>query len=295
MENNRTDRILFIINPGSGTNKIDWPEAIRNYFTKLDESIKLFELQKNSKPAEIRQLIDSFRADRVIAVGGDGTVNLVAQAVLQTNIPVGILPAGSANGMAKELGIPVDTEKALEIAVNGDSQLIHAIKINNQLSLHLSDLGFNAYVVKKFKSYNKRGMWSYVKAAWKVISLHRRMWVEIKTDEATFRRHAIMVVIANATKYGSGATINPDGRLDDDVFEVVVIKRVSFVQAFRVLVLNKPYDPKHSEVFRTRSLEIKTHPMHFQADGEYLGKVQRVEATIVEKALNMIIPRKENS
>src|SRR5688572_4798818 len=124
MEPNKSARLLFIINAGAGTNKIDWTEAIRNYFTKLDESIKLFELHKDCKSEEIRQLIESFKADRVIAVGGDGTVNLVAQAVLQTNIPVGILPAGSANGMAKELGIPLDPDKALEIAVNGDSQVI---------------------------------------------------------------------------------------------------------------------------------------------------------------------------
>ncbi len=290
MDGKTGQRLLFIINPGSGTGKINWPEEIRNYFTNLPDSVKLFDLPAKCRQEEIKDLIASFKPDRVIAVGGDGTVNLVAGAVIGTETAMGILPAGSANGMAKELGIPAEPGKAIEVAVNAGTRKIHAVRINDRLSIHLSDLGFNAYVVKKFKSYKKRGMLSYLKAAWKVTWNQPRMTVHITTDGKEIRRHAIMVVIANATRYGSGGIINPDGKLDDDVFEVVVIKRVSFIQSFRMLALHLPYDPKHSEVFKTSSLLLQTKPMHFQVDGEYLGRVRRVEAKIIMDAIKIIVP-----
>ena len=105
-----------------------------------------------------------------------------------------------------------------------------------------------------------------------------------------------MVVIANGTRYGSGAIINPDGKLNDDVFEVIVIKRVSFIQSFNMLALHKPYDPNNSETFRTTSVTLETRPMHFQVDGEYLGKIRKVEAMILPDSIYVIVPdEKKNS
>jgi diacylglycerol kinase (ATP) len=290
MEDQTGQRILFIINPAAGARRTDWPEVIRNYFTKLKDTAELFELPESCKPELITGLIRSVRPDRVIAVGGDGTLNFVAGSMLGMEIPLGILPAGSANGLAKELGIPLDSVRSLDIALNGIPKKIHVLKINERLSLHLSDLGFNAYVVKKFKSFRKRGMWSYVKAAWQVMKYQLRIRVRIRTDTKEFSRNAIMVVIANGTTYGSGGIINPMGKLEDDVFEVIVVKRVSFIHCFRMLVLHKPYDPKNTETFQTRSLSISSYGRtHFQVDGEYIGRVDKVEAQIIPEALKIIV------
>jgi YegS/Rv2252/BmrU family lipid kinase len=290
MENEPGQRILFIINPASGTHKTDWSEEIRNYFTKLPHTTKLFELPEKCKPEEITGMIEIFKPTRIIAVGGDGTVNFVAGCLVGLPIPLGILPAGSANGMARELAIPDNPVKALDIAVKGQTKKIHAVKINGDLSIHLSDLGFNAYVVKKFKSYKKRGMWSYAKAAWQVIRHMVPERVTFVADDMKSVRRAIMIVIANGTQYGSGGKINPEGKLDDDVFEVVVIKRVSFIHSFRMLVLHRSYDPKHTETFKTRSFQLQSRwPMHFQVDGEYRGKTNKVEAGIIPGALEVIV------
>ena len=292
MNESPAQRLLFIINPASGTHKTDWQEEIRNYFTKLAHTIKLFELPEKCKKDEITALIQSFKPDRIIAVGGDGTINFIAKSIIGMEIPLGILPAGSANGMAKELGIPDDPQKALDIAVTGDTKKIHAVKVNGEISVHLSDLGFNAYVIKKFKSYKKRGMWSYVKAAWQVTKNHSPLKVKITIDNKQLTRYAIMVVIANGTRYGTGGIINPEGKLDDDVFEVIVVKRVSFIHCFRMLVIHRTYDPKHTETFKTQSVTLEPYKaMHFQVDGEYMGKVTKVEAGIVKDALTVIVSR----
>jgi YegS/Rv2252/BmrU family lipid kinase len=227
----------------------------------------------------------------VIAVGGDGTVKLAAQCLLNSIIPLGILPAGSANGMAKELNIPINITKALDVAVNGGTKKIHLVKINNELCIHLSDIGFNAFVVKKFEADHGRGMWGYIKAFWKVLWKRPVMQVKIHTDKEWVKRNAAMIVIANATKYGTGALINPNGKLDDEVFEIIVVKKVSVKEIFQMMFTHTPYDKRKIELFQTRSLHMQSRRRaHFQVDGEYLGKVNNIDATILPNALEVIIP-----
>ena len=282
-------KLLFIVNPGSGSNTTDWKLLIENYFRDKPQVAGVLQLDNPCLPQLVNDKIAAFKPDRVFAVGGDGTVKLVATCLINTNIPLGIIPAGSANGMAKELGIPDDTNKALEIGVNGHVKNIHLVKINDELCIHLGDIGFNAFVVKKFETGKGRGKWGYLKATWKVLWQQTKMLVEIKVDGNYVKRSASMVVIANATKYGSGALINPDGKLDDDVFEVIVIKKISIAEIYKMMVTHLSYDPLKTEVYQTKSLQIKSkRKAHFQVDGEYLGKVNDISATILPASLQMI-------
>ncbi|MDQ2721005.1 MAG: diacylglycerol kinase family lipid kinase [Bacteroidota bacterium] len=284
-------KLLFIINPGSGNNEPDWPKLIRDYFKPLTHTIELFYLPDPCDPEKIKQKINEYKPERVVAVGGDGTVKLAAQCLLKTCIPLGILPAGSANGMAKELEIPKNEEEALDLILNGETKKIHIIKINDELCIHLSDIGFNAFVVKKFETDHIRGMWGYMKATWKVLWNHPMMQVKIQTDNIVIKKNAAMIVIANATKYGTGALINPNGKLYDNVFEVIVIKKISVKEIFKMMVTHTPYDPEKTEIFQTSSLHIQSKKkVHFQVDGEYLGKVNNISATILLNAIEVIIP-----
>ena len=134
-------------------------------------------------------------------------------------------------------------------------------------------------------------MWGYIKAAWKVLWRNRRMQVSLSLDNQFIRREAGMVVLANASKYGTGALVNPKGELDDGLFEVIVMKRLAFSEIFKMMITHQPYDPKKVELFQTTSLIIESkHKVHFQVDGEYLGKINNVEADIKPAAFYIIVP-----
>lgn len=286
--------LLFIINPGSGKNTVDWPGEINSFFTGSSHTIELFELPESCDPSLIRKKIRESKAGRVIAVGGDGTVKLVAEFLVHSEKALGILPAGSANGLAKELGISTDPTEALQQCLSPHIKKIHLVKINDELCIHLSDIGFNAFVVKTFESQKGRGMWGYIKAAWKVLWRHPHMDIKIQSANEHIERKAAMVVIANATRYGSGAVINPLGRLDDDLFEVVIVKKVSFTEIFKMMVTHRPFDENKTEVFQTRSVAIRSRrKAHFQVDGEYLGKLAGISASIIPGALNVVSPEVE--
>jgi len=290
---NHRSKLLFIVNPGSGNSKTDWPKAITDYFESKPYDIELFKLPNPCEPETINARIKKAKPDKVIAVGGDGTVKLVAGCLLNTDTPLGILPAGSANGMAGEFAIPDDPVAALDIITAGIFKKIHLVRVNKELCIHLGDVGFNAFVVKKFEEENVRGMWGYVKAAWKVLWTNSRMNVEIMIDNEYIRRNAAMVVIANGTKYGNGVVINPKGSLEDQLFEVVIIRKVSFTEIFKMRFTHADFNEKKTELFQTSSLKIKSrHHLHFQLDGEYMGRVREVNAEIMADGLKVIVPEK---
>lgn len=282
-------KLLFIVNPGSGSDNIDFKTVISDFFKSLEHTFEIYQLTENCSPEQIKTAIDQSKAERVIAVGGDGTLKLVADLLKGTKTPIGIIPAGSANGMAKELGIPLNIDEALALTINGETKEIHAVIVNGELCIHLSDIGFNAYIVKKFDDLPQRGMWGYTKALWKALWSHHKMEVEFNIGKETICSEAAMVVIANATMYGTGVKINPDGKLDDDVFEVILVKKYSFMEIIKIRFTHLPFNPEKIESFQTKNLRIKTkNKVHFQVDGEYIGKVNTIEAQLLPAAITVI-------
>lgn len=284
-------KFLFIINKGAGSDTVDYKEIISEYFSALPHEFVLYELPENIEESALKKKIGFSAPDRIIAVGGDGTLKLVAQCLLKSDTPIGIIPGGSANGMAKELGIPLDPKEALDTVVNGKPKKIHVVMVNDELCIHLSDIGFNAYVIKKFDSLPDRGMWAYAKAAWQALRQHHKMEVSFYIEGEEICSEAAMVVIANATMYGTGVKINPEGKLDDDVFEIILVKKYSVLEIMKLKFTNLDFNPANIETFKTDKLTITSkHKAHFQVDGEYMGKVTTVKSYIVPDAIQVIVP-----
>jgi diacylglycerol kinase (ATP) len=293
MQNQAQLKIMFVINPISGgKEKHDWESSIRGFFKDKAHSMEFYLLTGKDDRSSIQHHIDRIQPDRVVAVGGDGTVKMLANILKETPIPLGILPAGSANGMARELQVPLQPEQALDVIINGECRKLDLIKINEEeICLHLSDLGLNALLVKYFEQSNKRGMWGYGKAVFKVLWNKPLMYLTIKTDNEEIRRKAFMVVIANAQTYGTGAIINPDGQLNDGQFEIVVVRKLNLFELFKMLITHKPFDERRIEVFKTKTVEIHLKRKgYLQVDGEYLGKAICVKARILPRIVTLVLP-----
>lgn len=292
MPDNPALKLLFVINPGSGGKKKDeWETQIRNYFTDKRFQPEYYVLGRPDDKDQIRRLLTEQKPDRLVAVGGDGTVTMLAKEVKNTAIALGILPAGSANGMAKELGIPENLRQALDIVVKGIVKKVDLIRINEEYCLHLSDIGLNAQLIKYFDEGKLRGKLGYAKVMLKVLWNKQMMDVTVGMKQEEIRRKAFMVVIANASKYGTGAVINPEGNIDDGLFEVIIVRRLALSELLKMIFKPQPFNPKKIEVFHARSITIETRRRaHFQVDGEYLGKVNRVTGTIEPSAIQMVLP-----
>ena len=293
MHNQQTLKLLFVINPVSGgKEKNDWETSIRDYFKDIPHIAEFYLLTGGNDKSSLQHYIQTITPDRVVAVGGDGTVKMVTELLKETSIPLGIIPAGSANGMAKELAIPLVIEEAIKIIMEGKSEKVDCIKINEEeICIHVSDIGLNAMLVKYFEKSKKRGMWGYGKAIFKVLWEKQKMAVTITTDEGTVKRQAYMVALANARKYGTGANINPDGNVSDGKFEIIIVRKLNVLEIFKAIFTDRSFRPEKIEVFSTTNLEMEIHrKAYFQVDGEYKGKIKSIKARILPGAINVMLP-----
>src|SRR5690606_35975894 len=188
--------ILFVLNPVSGgKKKPDWELIIKDYFRELPHSIDFFELTGGSDEKSILKKIENLNADRVVAVGGDGTVALVRKILIKQKLPLGILSGGSANGLAKELNIPADPQKALDIIVSGKINPCDTIKVNeDEMVFHLADLGLNARIIEYFDESRFRGMITYARMLFKALANKSLMRVHVKGDGLDETIAAYMIV-----------------------------------------------------------------------------------------------------
>lgn len=285
---------LFAINPVSGgIDKTVWEAGIQDFFQNTTHTATLLNLTGKNDDEQLRRAIQEKKPDVLVAVGGDGTVKFLAEQALRADLPLGILPAGSANGMARELAIPTDLNQALDVLVNGEIRQVDLIEINDgDLCLHLSDIGLNAQLVKYALVNNWKGKVGYARAALRVLVRRRLITVRIRVDGKTVQRVAFMVVLANARVYGTGAVINPDGDLSDGRFEVVVLRRLSVWAFLNMFWRFRPFDPRNVEIFHTTEVTLETRRhVHFQVDGEYRGKIRRIKACVQPGRLRVLMPQ----
>ncbi len=295
MPANDSLKILFVVNPiAGGRKKTEWEQAATARLQHEGHEVEIYNTTGQNDKTSIRHYISTLKPDRVIVMGGDGTLKMVAELVAGTDIALGIIPAGSANGMAKELGIPTRLPACINIPVHGHIRKIDAIRINSsELCLHLSDIGMNAQLVKYFEERGIRGMLGYARGIVKMFLNRRAMHVTITDGESRRERVCMMVVLANARMYGTGAMINPEGNPGDGLFEVVVVKRMSSLTLLKMFLKRRSFKDEQLEIIQVKEVEISVRRRaYFQVDGEYKGRMKKIKARIEKHALNIIVPDK---
>lgn len=284
-------KFLFVINPTSGGNsKEEWISCIADYFKANSHTYDWYEMQGENDETSLKYWIDTYQPDRVVAVGGDGTLKFLAQNLLYSNMPIAFLPAGSANGMAKELGLPAEKQEAVKLAVEGKTRKMDVVRINgDHISIHLSDLGLNAQLVKYFEQSDTRGMWGYTREAFKVFFRKEKIRLTIEVDGKKLDRETWMLVIANARLYGTGVAINPDGCLYDGHFELVLLKRLSFFEILKMILRHRRFNKHKVEVIEVKQATIKAErPVYFQVDGEYICECANLDCAIEKAAIDIV-------
>ncbi len=286
-------KILLIVNPiAGGVDKSEKIARVQDACKKRDiHVIILHTIGQNDEDRIVDALVEN-KPDRVFAMGGDGTLKTIATALKGTNIPVAILPAGSANGMVANLNFPVTEEEQMELAFTDTFLTIDLLQLNDELCLHIADMGINAELVKNYEEGTVRGKLGY---ALKTIPT---LWnstypfpFEITANGETNYREGVILAFANARSYGTGATINPEGKLDDGQMEIVIFKSLDVIEIFRTLGDTYDFDTEVVEILSTKEAVIKCKiPVPFQVDGEYIGETTEVHASLFKEKLVLVVP-----
>jgi diacylglycerol kinase (ATP) len=285
--------IIMIVNPISGDiDKSEFIVAAAHLAAADNLNFVLYNTTGEDDILKIKSLYLSYNPERIIVAGGDGTIKMVAEAMEKNDVIIGIVPAGSANGLAMDLNLPSTIEENLDIAFHNTYMEIDMISINGKKSIHLSDLGLNAEMIKNYEKSSIRGKWGYVlQTVSTLIDLNDPFTATIKGDFETIECTARMIVIANSKKYGTGISINPNGVMDDGKFELVILKNLDLVVLGKIITGNMPLDSDDVEIISIDRAEITTNvPVCFQIDGEYCGEETKLNIEILPKQMKVAIP-----
>ena len=290
MKNN----ILLVVNPISGDiDKSEITAIVQSFADQKSYFLILYNTTGNADIEEIKKLYEIHKPERILVAGGDGTIKMVAEAMQEFDIIIGILPAGSANGLAVDLNLPQTIEENLEIAFFDDYIEMDIICINGKKSIHLSDLGVNAEMIKNYEDSTIRGKLGYaLQTLYTLVDLDDPFVATITGDFPSVSTEARMIVIANSQKYGTGISINPNGKMDDGKFELVILKNMDFVVLGKIIAGNSTLDINDVQIISTSKATITTNiPVSFQIDGEYCGMETKLEVTIQPKQMKVAIPK----
>ncbi|MDR6300837.1 diacylglycerol/lipid kinase family protein [Mesonia maritima] len=283
--------IFIVINPVSGDeNKAELLKAVKKQLTEND-SLDIFKTTGENDAEKINEKLSAKKYDRVLIAGGDGTIKLVAEAMGENKISIGILPAGSANGLAKDLNLPEEAEDFIKAALGKEIREIDAIKINGELSLHISDFGLNAELIKEFEGSNFRGKLGYALNSIPTLFQNKGPFdFTIETGKETLERKAIMVAFANSKKFGTGAIVNPDGKMDDGVFEVLIFKKFDIIEILKTMNEGAKLSSDFVEIISVKKANVKAKkPIAFQIDGEFCQEIEEATAEILPKKLAIAV------
>ncbi len=284
---------LFVINPISGDqDKSGLPEIIKKISQDYKFQFKVYKTTGKNDKNNIQNEIDKFLPETVVVAGGDGTVSLVASLLVHTEINLGIIPMGSANGLAYELGIPAKIEQAVDILLKGKSTMMDAIKIEDRYAFHLCDMGMNARIIKRFEKEGKRGLLGYAKQFLKEYRNIKKFHCRIEANGQTIRHKALVTVLANGSYYGTGATINPTGKFNDGFFEIILIRPYPswfLLKLFFAFFTRQIHKLEYIQIISCKNAVIETQPpQYLQMDGEILSKTHKIKVKIVPDAIKVI-------
>jgi diacylglycerol kinase (ATP) len=235
-------------------------------------------------------------ASTVIAWGGDGTINEVGVALAGSNVALGIIPAGSGNGFARELGIPWAPEAAIAIALRGTARPIDAGEIDGRLFFNIAGVGVDAVIAEQFntRTVGQRGMGPYVRFAMRELFRYQAARYRVVLDGEAIVSDALLIAFANGREYGNGIRLAPRARMDDGKLEALVVEDrhpLSRIWCGRHLVLGTADRAPRVVARSIQEATIETEgEMLYHVDGEIGRARDRLAVRIRPALLTVRVP-----
>lgn len=285
-------QIKLIANPIAGGNARPHIDLLCRHFVDRGHEVDLFLTAARGDAEEAARVARDQGYSRIVAAGGDGTLNEVINGLAPSAIPLAFIPLGTVNVLALEIGLPFDLLAAAEVAVTGVPKPVCLGLAGERKFLLMAGIGFDAEVVRAVDSRLKRsiGRFAYVVAALKALGHWQPSPFTVTLADGTVQR-AEGVIIGNGRLYGGRFSLTPHASLTDDSFEVLLLRRSSRLALLRAglsALLHRPPAAKDGLLLHTTRLRISgTAPI--QIDGDDFGDLPCVFATL-PGAITLIFP-----
>ena len=291
----RPKRIVFIVNPKAGTN------LQKHIRTSVDRHLDhkrfiygIWHTERAGHAAELTRKAIEEGYEIVVAVGGDGSINEVASELMHTDVAMGIIPAGSGNGLAMHLGYGRDIDRAVRKLNTATVKTIDCGRLNGLPFINLAGIGFDGLVAKRMKGSNWRGFLPYFLKSVEAGLRYTGRTCTIETEDCTITEKCFVITVANGPMYGYNFQIAPDARLDDGLFSVVIFKDVPKWQYFAAIpssLNGKIYEAGFVRHFTAKHVKITGEGVNYvHVDGESIEMEGDLEFEMIPKALKILVP-----
>jgi YegS/Rv2252/BmrU family lipid kinase len=298
----RTRRIFVILNPNSGGCTVeDVRQALGRHFACEDGACKVHEIVEGDDAAALARAAVEREADVIVAAGGDGSVSAVANGLIGSEVPLGIIPLGTANVLARDLGVPLDLDGACALLAGAHATRgLDAMRVRGRVFFTQVGVGLDALMIRdtKIEAKKRFGRAAYLWTALvRLVGFQPRRF-EVEVDGQTVQARASEVLVANSGILGQPPfRWGPDIRLDDGRLDVCIIRARTFLDyarlAWKFVLDRHKSDPKVRYLVAERSVAIAAKtPLPVQADGEIVGETP-VQVEVVPGAVCVIAPENE--
>lgn len=290
-------KIAFIINPYSGTGKKeDLPGIIRKELGTQFSSPEIVFTEYRGHGTDLAKAFVAKGFDIVVAVGGDGTVNEIARSLVHTNTSLGIIPIGSGNGLARHLGIPMSSRKAVEQLNHSESVLMDYGLINERPFFCTCGTGFDAYVSTEFAKGKKRGIMSYIEKIITGYFSYKSQNYHLVGKGIDLNVKAFVLTFANASQWGNNAYIAPQASVQDGRLDISIMSNFPII-AIPTLALQLFAKTIDKDLFvttlRTDSISLRREesgPFHY--DGEPYEEGKEIHVKMVADGLKVLVKKR---
>ena len=282
---------LLLINPNSGNGRGEKVgRIVKEELAALDvEYIEIsansaMQCQENLKS----RLVSSQSFEGLFLVGGDGTLNIAIQELVKTSLGVALIPAGTGNDFARTLNLNLkDPRQLISFYLSNKPALVDVGKVGERYFVDVLSTGFDSMVNERANAMRRiKGRAKYNLSILLVLSTFKPKNYEFSIDGVAFENKAMLIAVSNGISYGGGMKVTPDAKLDDGLFDILILTTVSRFEFLRVFP--KVFSGKHIthpavKILRGKSVEIDSDAVAY-ADGERIGSLP-IKASVVERGL----------
>lgn len=289
--------VAVIINPISGGHRPGQAEARARVATEAvrqhGDEPRVFVTERAGHAHDLARRAARDGARLVVAWGGDGTINETASALVFSEVPFAIVPAGSGNGLARELGVSVEPRAAIAAALQAEPRPMDVGEIEGRYFVNVTGIGIDAHIAARFNAPDnpRRGLAGYAAITARAVFQYVPRRYRIAIDDRQVERTAVLVCIANSPQFGNGARIAPGARLDDGLLDLVTIEERSRLMTVcnlpRLFTSTVERVPGCTVERASRVVVECDTPMTFHVDGEPVDGGTRLHARVHPHALRI--------
>ena len=288
-------KIRFIINPKSGTaRRKDVPALVESILDRTRFDADIFYTKEQGHATTLAREAAGLAYDVVVAVGGDGSVNETAAGLLGSQTALGIVPAGSGNGLARHLLLPMDSRQAVKLFNNCRTEAIDTMEVNEHLCVGTTGVGFDAHIAHLFAHSTVRGYSTYVKLVLREFYKYKPSLRTLVIDGKEVSEECFLLTFANSSQFGNNAIIAPFADVKDGIIDVSIVNRFALYLAPHLiyrLMRNTLHQSRFFRMFKGKEICLRNEgPLMGHIDGEPVTFHGDLYVKIKPASLKVIVP-----